>query len=64
MIARINRAYVIHYSDNGQTKAYVEWTDTHGKHGRTEGAFPCGVHMQALFDRAEREGLKIIKEHW
>lgn len=31
--AMITRAYVRHYSDNGQTKAYVEWSDG----SRTEG---------------------------
>lgn len=68
----ITRAYIRHYSDNGQTKAYVEWADG----ARTEGDFgpcPCcgqarldnlGTHMAALFARAQREGLTIERETW
>lgn len=37
MIAKITRAYIRRYSDNRQVAAYVEWTDTRGKTGRTEG---------------------------
>lgn len=76
MIARITHAYVRHYSDNGQTKAYVEWIDNKGKTGRTEGEYgPCaccgsprvnnlGQHMNALFERAKREGVTIERETW
>ena len=46
MIAKITDAYVRHYSDNGQTKAYVEWIDNRGKAGRTEGGacHCCGAN--------------------
>lgn len=37
MIARITKAYIRRYSDNGQVTAYVEWTDGRGCTGRTEG---------------------------
>lgn len=37
-IAKITRAYIRHYRDNGQTTAYVEWMDGRGVNGRTEGA--------------------------
>lgn len=63
---KIVRAYTRHYSDNRQTKAYVEWSDG----SRTEGdarcynRVPIGLHMQALFDRALRDGLKIERETW
>lgn len=70
-IARITRAYTRHYSDNGDTKSYVEWIDTNGETGRTEGdAYgknymePVGAHMQALFARAIREGVNPTSEVW
>ena len=55
----IIKVYTREYRDNGQIKAYVEWADG----SRTEGE-PEGAHMQALFARAEREGLEITKEVW
>ncbi len=74
MITRILDAYVRHYSDNGQTMAYVEWEDASRlgkpKTGRTEGPlFPCphevlGAHMATLFARANREGIPIRGETW
>jgi hypothetical protein len=72
MVAKITRAYVRHYRDNGQTTAYVEWLDHKGKAGRTEAPTVCpccgreglGAHMQALFDRAEREGVAVERETW
>jgi hypothetical protein len=63
MIASIVRAYVRHYSDSGQSIAYVEWLDTKGKSGTT-GGNPDNPHMVALFDRAIREGLTIETETW
>ena len=69
-IAQVTDAYVRHYSDNGQTTAYVEWCDQNGGRGRTEGGlFPCphvvlGTHMTALFARANREGIAIRGETW
>lgn len=70
MIAKITRAYVRHYHDNGQITAYVEWVDHRGQTGRTEGTPPgkpcreCGqphpsTHIAALFARAQDEGLTI-----
>ena len=69
-IARVTDAYVRHYSDNGQTTAYVEWEGGDGRKGRTEGPlFPCshevlGEHMKVLFARANREGIPIRGETW
>ena len=63
---KIARIYTRHYSDNGQTKAYAEWSDG----SRTEGdarhynRVPIGAHMQALFERGLRESLKIEHETW
>ena len=57
-IAKITKAYVHHYRDNGQTVAYVEWMDLRGKAGRTEGD-PHNPHMTALFRRAQREGVLV-----
>lgn len=72
MLVSIQKAYVRHYRDNGQTTAYVEWTDSRGKTGRTEGPaefyhgllIPAGPHMGALFDRAIREGVTVGREVW
>lgn len=62
-IASITKAYIRHYRDNGQTTAYVEWIDTKGQKGRTEGK-EHGFHMQALLAWAEREGHEIGRETW
>jgi len=69
----ITRAYVRHYSDNGQTSAYVDWSDG----SRTEASlsrldvgphhgprFTFGTHMHALFARAKREGVTPTRERW
>lgn len=64
----ITKVYARHYRDNGQTRAYVEWSNG----DRTEGAaekyhgvlIPKGEHMGALFDRAIREGLTVGREIW
>lgn len=72
-IAKITDAYVRHYRDNQQTTGYVEWVDTKGKSGRTEGAatrigdqhWQFGQHMAALLARSERElGHKPRLETW
>lgn len=63
MIAQITKSYIRHYRDNGQTTAYAEWQDAHGKNGRTEGD-PESAHMVALFARAEREGITIEHQTW
>lgn len=62
-ISKITKAYIRTYSDNKQTTAYVEWTDSKGKSGRTEGK-PNNAHMQALLARAEREGVQVARETW
>jgi hypothetical protein len=69
MIAKITKAYVRLYSDNGQCAAYVEWIDDTGQCGRTEGEAdtawgPKGSHMSALFARAKREGVSPTWERW
>lgn len=63
MITKITRAYIRTYTDNGQTVAYVEWIDDEGESGRTEGQ-PTNAHMQALMQRAKREGLTVERERW
>jgi hypothetical protein len=62
-ISKINRVYTRTYGDSGQKKTYVEWTDSEGKTGRTEGD-PESTHMKALADRGVREGLKHETEEW
>ena len=69
-IAKITDAYVRYYSDNEETKVYVEWESDAGTSGRTEGKlWPCehtplSAHMTALFARANREGIPIRGETW
>jgi hypothetical protein len=63
MIVSIEDAFVRTYSDSGQRTAYVEWTDSKGHTGRTEGN-PTNAHMKALLARATREGVTIRKECW
>lgn len=60
---KITRAYIRHYSDNGQTTAYIEWSDGSRTEGEATGNGP-GLHMRALFARAQREGIKIEHENW
>lgn len=73
MPATITKAYIRHYRDNDQTTAYVEWSDG----GRTEGRLPgrektkaqtsiylFGLHMGALLERAQRDGLTIDRQVW
>ena len=75
MIAKITRAYVRHYRDNGQTTAYVEWIDHNGTAGRTEGAVlskrpgptlaeTYGLHMGALIARAICHGVEVERQTW
>jgi len=59
MKPKIVKACIRHYSDNGQTTGYVDWSDG----SRTEGR-PRGTHMQALFAAARRNGLKVTRETW
>jgi hypothetical protein len=64
----IVKAYTRYYSDNGQLKAYVEWSNgsrTEGEAGFYHGVpIPCGTHMGLLFDRALHIGLTIGRETW
>ena len=53
------KAYVRTYTDSGQTKAYVEWSDG----SRTEGE-PGDAFMEELFRRARREGVRVRHEVW
>lgn len=62
-IAKITAAYERLYGDSGQRKTYVEWIDNRGRPGRTEGTTGSS-HMQALLDRAEREGVAVCFERW
>lgn len=72
-IAKITRAYVRKYRDNGQSSAYVEWVDDRGNAGRTEGPIKAetgtlarvyGLHMGALMARAICTGIEIEREIW
>ena len=61
----IIRAYTRRYRDNGQTAAYVEWSDGSRTTGHARGPrTPFGPHTTALFDRAAREGVPITHEVW
>jgi len=73
MIAKITKAYVRHYCDNGQTTAYVEWVDHNGKLGRTEAPVKArsgtleqiyGPHMGALMARAICHSIEIERQTW
>ena len=66
MARQITRVYTRHYSDNGQTKAYVEWSDGSRTEGdaRYHNRVPIGDHMYVLFERAKRDGVKIERETW
>lgn len=55
----IKSARIVHYSDNGQTIAYVEWEDG----SRTSGD-PDSEHMAGLLHRALMLGKVIEKEEW
>ncbi len=63
---QIVRAYTRRYTDSGQCKAYVEWSDGSRTEGeaRSYNQMPIGPHMTALFERAVRDGLKIERETW
>jgi hypothetical protein len=50
----IEDAEIVQYADNGETVAYVTWSD-----GSTTTGDPDGVHMTQLLGRAEREGLRV-----
>lgn len=72
-IKKITKAYIRTYSDSGQHKSYVEWIDTDGTPGRTEGdamrlamgrTWYVGGHMKELFARAEREGITLEQQTW
>lgn len=52
----IAKAYIRHYTDNGQRTAYVE----HDK-GRTEGS---EVAMRFLLEAARRQGVPVTRETW
>lgn len=63
MIGQITRTYTRHYSDNGQTRTYVEWIDDKGNPGRTEGR-ASNAHMASLLARARREAITHEQERW
>lgn len=62
-IASITKVYTVCYRDNGQVTTYVEWVDTRGQVGRTEGSATNG-HMAAMINRGEREGIAHTQETW
>ncbi len=62
-IEQITKAYIRTYRDSEQETAYVEWVDSNGETGRTEGQ-ENGLHMQELLRRADREDIPITYETW
>lgn len=63
----IKRIYVRRYRDNGDTVAYVDWSDD----SRTEARLRWfgttrhfGMHMHALVRSAKRAGLHLELETW
>lgn len=65
----ITRVVVRHYTDNDQTTAYVFWSDGSRTEGEPPGCPFLGYrgdrgHMEALFARALREGLRVEQETW
>ncbi len=63
MITKITDAYTRKYSDSGQVTTYIQWTDSRGRTGRTEGK-SSNPHMAALLARAAREGVVHRREVW
>lgn len=62
-IVKITRTYHRHYRDTGQKTTYVEWIDTKGQTGRTEGHHN-DAHIRALLARGRREGVPHTREVW
>lgn len=60
-IKTVTKAYVRHYSDNGQTTAYVEWQDERGTKGRTEGK---EYDMRHLMTAARDADVPVTRETW
>lgn len=61
----IKRALTRFYSDNRQLSAIVIWADGSATYGKARKPLePIGLHVQALFDRAKRDGLTIEHEVW
>ena len=63
MTQSIKRIYQRHYTDNGQTKIYVDWSDGSRTEADANDAWR-NPHMAALVTRAWREGFKIERETW
>lgn len=51
---KIVGARVTTYPDTGQTKVWIEWSD-----GSSTQGSPNSAHMNALIQRAEREGVHV-----
>ena len=62
-IRKITKASVITYSNIGQTKVYVDWIDTAGQKGQTQGVIE-NAHMQELLKRAKREKVRIERRRF
>lgn len=70
----ITKAFIRYYRDNGQYQASVHWSDGSTTSGMVKrkpscflmrpSSFVLGSHLEALFARAQREGLTIGKEIW
>ena len=57
-IARITDAEIHHYTDTGGKQAHVYWEDQRGHLGHTAGEIG-GAHVEALLERARREGVRV-----
>jgi hypothetical protein len=58
---KITKAYLQSY--DGHTVAHVEWINSQGRAGRSEGE-PANPQMLALLRQADRAGVKIEREKW
>lgn len=54
---KIVAARITKYLDNGQTKAWISWSD-----GSSTTGEPTNFHMQALLARAKRDGVKVTRD--
>lgn len=59
----ISLTYLRTYSDNGQRKLYVEWSDGSRTECDAEKAVSNSL-MQALLAHARRTGVPLTRERW
>lgn len=75
MSSKITKAIIRYYRDNQSYRAIIEWNNGVAQTSEAVQRKPScflmrpssmtlGIHMQQLFARAEREGVKLTKEIW